>query len=102
LVRELVELEVASPLDSARVPLVGPADVDQLGPGLKELGRALGLDLARGGRLVGHAMSLFSAFPIRPKGDSPMPEAVIVDAVRTPIGRAFKGSLAQQRPDEMG
>jgi acetyl-CoA C-acetyltransferase len=31
-----------------------------------------------------------------------MPEAVIVDAVRTPIGRAFKGSLAQQRPDEMG
>src|SRR5947207_8903922 len=38
----------------------------------------------------------------RPKGDSVMPEAVIVDAVRTPIGRAFKGSLAQQRPDEMG
>src|SRR5215210_4811746 len=31
-----------------------------------------------------------------------MPEAVIVDAVRTPIGRAFKGSLAQARPDEMG
>jgi acetyl-CoA C-acetyltransferase len=31
-----------------------------------------------------------------------MPEAVIVDVVRTPIGRAFKGSLAQQRPDEMG
>ena len=31
-----------------------------------------------------------------------MPEAVIVDAVRTPIGRAFKGSLAQQRPDAMG
>src|SRR3954469_11146152 len=31
-----------------------------------------------------------------------MPEAVVVDAVRTPIGRAFKGSLAQQRPDEMG
>jgi acetyl-CoA C-acetyltransferase len=31
-----------------------------------------------------------------------MSEAVIVDAVRTPIGRAFKGSLAQQRPDEMG
>src|SRR5919204_5688168 len=36
------------------------------------------------------------------KGDRQMPEAVIVDAVRTPIGRAFKGSLAQQRPDEMG
>jgi acetyl-CoA C-acetyltransferase len=31
-----------------------------------------------------------------------MPEAVIVDAVRTPIGRAFKGSLAPLRPDEMG
>jgi acetyl-CoA C-acetyltransferase len=31
-----------------------------------------------------------------------MREAVIVDAVRTPIGRAFKGSLAGQRPDEMG
>src|SRR3954451_23651768 len=29
-----------------------------------------------------------------------MPEAVIVDAVRTPIGRAFKGSLATLRPDE--
>src|SRR5436309_13324841 len=31
-----------------------------------------------------------------------MPEAVIVDVIRTPIGRAFKGSLAGQRPDEMG
>src|SRR3712207_5294391 len=31
-----------------------------------------------------------------------MPEAVIVDAVRTPIGRAFKGSLAGLRPDETG
>ena len=31
-----------------------------------------------------------------------MPQPVIVDAVRTPIGRAFKGSLAQLRPDEMG
>jgi acetyl-CoA C-acetyltransferase len=30
-----------------------------------------------------------------------MPEAVIVDTVRTPIGRAFKGSLAGLRPDEM-
>jgi acetyl-CoA C-acetyltransferase len=29
-----------------------------------------------------------------------MPEAVIVDAARSPIGRAFKGSLAQVRPDE--
>jgi acetyl-CoA C-acetyltransferase len=31
-----------------------------------------------------------------------MPEAVIVDAIRTPIGRAFKGSLAGLRPDETG
>ena len=29
-----------------------------------------------------------------------MPDAVIVDAIRTPIGRAFKGSLAQLRPDD--
>lgn len=29
-----------------------------------------------------------------------MPDPVIVDAVRSPIGRAFKGSLAQLRPDE--
>ena len=31
-----------------------------------------------------------------------MPEAVIVDTVRTPIGRAFKGSLSQLRPDDTG
>jgi acetyl-CoA C-acetyltransferase len=31
-----------------------------------------------------------------------MPEAVIVDAIRSPIGRAFKGSLAQLRPDDTG
>ena len=31
-----------------------------------------------------------------------MPEAVIVDSVRTPIGRAFKGSMAQLRPDDTG
>ena len=31
-----------------------------------------------------------------------MSEAVIVDAVRTPVGRAFKGSLAQLRPDDVG
>src|SRR3712207_2483281 len=29
-----------------------------------------------------------------------MPHAVIVDSVRTPIGRAFKGSLKDLRPDE--
>ena len=31
-----------------------------------------------------------------------MPEAVIVDTLRTPIGRAFKGSLAGLRPEETG
>jgi acetyl-CoA C-acetyltransferase len=30
-----------------------------------------------------------------------MPEAVIVDAIRTPIGRAFKGSLVGVRADEL-
>jgi acetyl-CoA C-acetyltransferase len=30
-----------------------------------------------------------------------MPEAVIVSAVRSPIGRAFKGSLKQMRPDDL-
>ena len=30
-----------------------------------------------------------------------MPEAVIVDAVRTPIGRAVKGSLKDVRADDL-
>jgi acetyl-CoA C-acetyltransferase len=30
-----------------------------------------------------------------------MPEAVIVSAARTPIGRAFKGSLTEFRPDDL-
>ncbi len=30
-----------------------------------------------------------------------MVEAVVVDAVRTPIGRAFKGSLRALRADEL-
>src|SRR5256885_6243656 len=30
-----------------------------------------------------------------------MPEAVIVDAIRTPMGRPFKGSLTQVRPDDL-
>src|SRR5688572_3328397 len=30
-----------------------------------------------------------------------MPEAVIVAAARSPIGRAFKGSLASMRPDNL-
>src|SRR5581483_3971593 len=31
----------------------------------------------------------------------PMPEAVIVATARTPIGRAFKGSLKDVRPDDL-
>ncbi len=31
-----------------------------------------------------------------------MPEAVIVDACRTPVGRAFKGSFAHTRSDDLG
>src|SRR3954466_8651175 len=31
-----------------------------------------------------------------------MPEAVIVETARTPIGRALKGSLKDARPDDMG
>jgi acetyl-CoA C-acetyltransferase len=31
----------------------------------------------------------------------PVPQPVIVDAVRTPIGRAFKGSLTAVRPDDL-
>jgi len=31
-----------------------------------------------------------------------VPEAVIVATARTPIGRAFKGSLVEARPDDMG
>src|SRR6202166_3565640 len=30
-----------------------------------------------------------------------MPEAVIVSAVRTPVGRAYKGSLRSTRPDDL-
>jgi acetyl-CoA C-acetyltransferase len=40
-------------------------------------------------------------FRENPEGEE-MPEAVIVDTIRTPIGRAFKGSLAQLRPEETG
>src|SRR3954453_7138546 len=44
---------------------------------------------------------------VRPRGPQPerttypMPEAVIVDAIRTPIGRAFKGSLKDVRADDL-
>src|SRR3984885_8472578 len=30
-----------------------------------------------------------------------MPEAVIVSAIRTPVGRAYKGSLRSARPDDL-
>src|SRR5258708_6312381 len=30
-----------------------------------------------------------------------MPEAVIVSAIRTPVGRAYKGSLRATRPDDL-
>lgn len=30
-----------------------------------------------------------------------MPEAVIVSSVRTPVGKAFKGSLRATRPDDL-
>src|SRR5262249_22775000 len=32
---------------------------------------------------------------------SSMPEAVIVSAIRTPVGRAYKGSLRATRPDDL-
>src|SRR5205823_13858799 len=39
----------------------------------------------------------------RPRLKEPhMPEAVIVETARTPIGRALKGSLKDVRPDDMG
>jgi acetyl-CoA C-acetyltransferase len=37
----------------------------------------------------------------RKEEQTPMPEAVIVDAIRTPIGRAVKGSLKTVRADEL-
>ena len=35
------------------------------------------------------------------QGETLMPEAVIVSAVRTPVGRAYKGSLRATRPDDL-
>ena len=37
----------------------------------------------------------------RPIEEDPVTEAVIVATTRTPIGRAFKGSLKQVRPDDL-
>src|SRR6202011_420929 len=36
------------------------------------------------------------------RGTAPMPEAVVVAAGRSPIGRAMKGSLVNVRPDDLG
>src|SRR5207302_6382564 len=58
--------------------------------------------LRRAQALPESAPSVDSGPPPSPnEGSEAMPEAVIVDAVRTPIGRAFKGSLTQVRPDDM-
>src|SRR3984957_7613449 len=40
-------------------------------------------------------------FSVRRQGAFPMPEAVIVSAVRTPVGRAPKGALSTTRPDDL-
>src|SRR5204862_5424163 len=39
--------------------------------------------------------------PLPDPGGPRMPEAVIVDAIRTPIGRAVKGSLKTIRADDL-
>jgi acetyl-CoA acyltransferase len=46
-------------------------------------------------------ISLRPRFPIRAREVNPVPEAVIVSAVRTPVGRAYKGSLRATRPDDL-
>src|SRR6185437_4263600 len=40
-------------------------------------------------------------YPSHDRSNPEMPEAVIVDAIRTPIGRAGKGSLKTIRADEL-
>jgi acetyl-CoA C-acetyltransferase len=39
--------------------------------------------------------------PVASSEEEPMPEPVIVAAPRSPIGRAFKGSLTEVRPDDL-
>src|ERR1044072_6756763 len=51
---------------------------------------------------VNYPASPYIRIPQDLKEKPSMPEAVIVDTISTPIGRAFKGSLAQLRPEEMG
>src|SRR5207342_3418209 len=41
------------------------------------------------------------AKPATTRGAGAMPEAVIVATARSPIGRAFKGSLKDVRPDDL-
>src|SRR5215469_4424998 len=53
----------------------------------------------RGDTGVRHSRRLGLFQPRTPGG--PMPEAVIVATARSPIGRAFKGSLVSLRPDDM-
>jgi acetyl-CoA acyltransferase len=48
-------------------------------------------------RLFAFRVSIFNSDPF----EVPMPEAVIVSAIRTPVGRAFKGSLRSTRPDDL-
>src|SRR5918994_7727802 len=55
-----------------------------------------GFPRACGGRLS----SAFSK-QISKLGGRPMPEPVIVATARSPIGRAFKGSLVDLRPDDL-
>jgi acetyl-CoA acyltransferase len=42
-----------------------------------------------------------AAFHAARQGVFPMPEAVLVSAVRTPVGRAPKGALSTTRPDDL-
>jgi acetyl-CoA C-acetyltransferase len=44
---------------------------------------------------------MFSRHVAHSQGEPAMPEAVIVATARSPIGRAFKGSLATIRPDDL-
>src|SRR5215472_15097411 len=54
-----------------------------------------GEQLARGGC----CHKLLTSSRVKPRGAA-MPEAVIVATARSPIGRAFKGSLTTIRPDD--
>src|SRR6478672_5274543 len=55
---QLVDLDVASADDPARVPFVGTPNVDRLGAAVDQLRRAGGLDPGLGRRVGGHSLSL--------------------------------------------